>query len=365
MVWNLTLAANLISANVNYGQIDEIEALPGVEKVLIEPVYSPAVVETDTAEPNMATSPEMIGTSNAYASGYTGAGRRIAIIDTGTDTDHQSFSGVALDFSLAIQAAKNDMTTAEYRESLDLLDVEEIAGVLDRLHVVEKMDSVTAEDLYLSTKLPFAFNYVDADLDVTHDTDGTSEHGSHVAGIATANTYIPDGDGTYSNALELTQVQGVAPDAQMITMKVFGKTGGAYSSDYIAAAEDAVLLGADVINLSLGSVSVGFSDAALEYEEVFAGLQSSDSVVTISAGNSAAWAEYGYTNGYLFSDDVSLDTVTSPGSYTAALTVASADNTGNTRYYFVVDDQIVFYGETSPVCFRRKCVPWQVSGSIS
>lgn len=218
MVWNLTLAANLISANVNYGQIDEIEALPGVEKVLIEPVYSPAVVETNTAEPNMATSPEMIGTSNAYASGYTGAGRRIAIIDTGTDTDHQSFSGVGLDFSLAIQAAKNDMTTAE--------------------------------DLYLSTKLPFAFNYVDADLDVTHDNDGTSEHGSHVAGIATANTYIPNGDGTYSNALELTQVQGVAPDAQMITMKVFGKTGGAYSSDYIAAAEDAVLLGADVINLS-------------------------------------------------------------------------------------------------------------------
>lgn len=116
---------------------------------------------------------------------------------------------------------------------------------------------------------------------------------------------------------------------------------------------------------SLGSVSVGFSDAALEYEGIFAGRQSSDSVVTISAGNSAAWAEYGYTNGYLFSDDVSLDTVTSPGSFTTALTVASADNTGSTRYYFAVDDQIVFYGETSPVCFRRKCAPWQVSGSIS
>ncbi len=347
VVWNLTMAANLISANVEYGQIEAIEALPGVEKVLVEPMYEPAVADTDMPiNPNMATSSEMIGTASTYASGYTGAGRRIAVIDTGTDTDHQSFSGAGLDYSLSLLAQKAGKSTVEFIADLDLLDTEEIASVLSRLHVVEKMQDVTAEDLYLSTKLPFAFNYVDADLDVTHLNDASSEHGSHVAGIATANAYIPMADGTFANALELTRVQGVAPDAQLITMKVFGKSGGAHSSDYIAAAEDAVILGADVINLSLGSISPGFSDEALEYEEIFKGLQKSDAVVSISAGNSRNWAQFGYTGGYLFSDDVSLDTVTSPGSYTTAFTVASVDNTGFSNHYLLVDDQVVFYGES-------------------
>lgn len=347
VVWNLTLAANLISANVSYGQIEAIEALPGVEKVLVEAVYMPAVAETDMpVDPNMATSPEMIGTSMAYASGYTGAGRRIAVIDTGTDTEHQSFSGGALEYSLSLLAQKAGKSTEEFVAGLDLLDTEEIASVLNQLHVVEKMGDVTAEDLYLSTKLPFAFNYVDADLDVTHANDGTSEHGSHVAGIATANAYIPMEDGTFANALELTRVQGVAPDAQLITMKVFGKSGGAHSSDYIAAAEDAIILGADVINLSLGSISPGFSDAALENEVIFKGLQNSDAVVSISAGNSRNWAQFGYTGGYLFSDDVSFDTVTSPGSYTTAFTVASVDNTGYSSHYMLAGDQVIFYGES-------------------
>ena len=40
------------------------------------------------------------------------------------------------------------------------------------------------------------------------------------------------------------KVQGVAPDAQLITMKVFGKNGGAYESDYLVAIEDAIVLSA-------------------------------------------------------------------------------------------------------------------------
>lgn len=43
------------------------------------------------------------------------------------------------------------MTEEAYLEQLDLLDKEEIASVLDQLHV-----SATAEELYRSTKLPFA-----------------------------------------------------------------------------------------------------------------------------------------------------------------------------------------------------------------
>lgn len=79
VVWNLTLAANVISANVEYGKLEQIEKLPGVEKVLIETRYAPAVVDADLPDnPNMSTSSSMIGSSAAWAAGFTGAGCRIA-----------------------------------------------------------------------------------------------------------------------------------------------------------------------------------------------------------------------------------------------------------------------------------------------
>ena len=75
VVWNLTLAANIISANVEYGQIEKIEKISGVEAVLIETRYEPCVVkDNETTDPNMATSGSMIGSNVAWADGYTGAG---------------------------------------------------------------------------------------------------------------------------------------------------------------------------------------------------------------------------------------------------------------------------------------------------
>lgn len=121
--------------------------------------------------------------------------------------------------------------------------------------------------LYLTSKLPFAFNYVDENFDITHDNDKQGEHGSHVAGIATANRYVSDGKGGYEKALDSVFVQGVAPDAQLITMKVFGKGGGAYDSDYMVAIEDAVMLGCDAVNLSLGSGNAGFTTPRCEVSE--------------------------------------------------------------------------------------------------
>ena len=90
VVWNLTLAANLISANVKYGQIKEIEQVAGVREVLIETPYEPDTAEQ--ADPNTVSSAAQIGSNAAWAYGYTGAGSRIAIIDTGLDLDHPSFA---------------------------------------------------------------------------------------------------------------------------------------------------------------------------------------------------------------------------------------------------------------------------------
>lgn len=67
----------------------------------------------------------------------------------------------------------------------------------------------------------------------------SSEHGTHVAGV------IAGKDET---------ITGVAPNAQLAIMKVFSDTqSGAKTSWLLAALEDCVTLGVDVINMSLGS----------------------------------------------------------------------------------------------------------------
>lgn len=112
VVWNMTLAANAISANVEYGQIAAIEKLPGVAEVVLETRYEPQETVTDaTSKPNMVISTQMTGTNVAWQSGYTGAGMRVAIIDTGLDTDHQSVAPGALEAALRENAARRTWTT--------------------------------------------------------------------------------------------------------------------------------------------------------------------------------------------------------------------------------------------------------------
>ena len=346
VVWNLTLATNLISANVKFGQIAEIEKISGVSEVVIETVYQPDVVSSSAADPNMATSGVQIGTQPSYELGYTGAGSRIAIIDTGVDVDHLSFDAAAYEYSLSLLAEKAGKTLEEYVAEMDLLDEEEIASVFDQLHIASLVES--AADLYINSKLPFGFNYVDENTNVTHLYDPQGEHGSHVAGIATANAYVPVEDG-FAKALEKVFVQGVAPDAQLMVMKVFGASGGAYDSDYMVAIEDAILLGADSINLSLGSGAPGSSrNSKAAYQAIFDRLEGCGVVVSISAGNAYQWpimSETGAT--YLYADDVSMQTNGTPGSFTNSLAVASVNNAGFVTTYVTVAGQNISYYESN------------------
>ena len=338
VVWNLTLVTNIISAYVEYGQIETIKQTEGVKSVVIETRYEPDVVGTNPVDPNMSTSSAQIGSAAVWAAGYTGAGSKIAVIDTGADIEHEAFNSAAFDYSLS-------QLDGEY----DLMEASDISAVLTELNAYNRTN-VSAEDLYVNSKIPFGFNYVDESLDIVHVNDGQGEHGSHVAGIATANAYVQNDDGSFSAALDTTFVQGVAPDAQLLVMKVFGKNGGAYDSDYMAAIEDAVILGADSINLSLGSGNPGMSrvDGSSEelgvYQDILDNLANSGVVVAFSAGNSGYWAEAA-ENGlpYLYLDDVSFQTNGSPGSYTNAFTVASVDNDGFTATYFNVGGNIVSF----------------------
>lgn len=344
VVWNLTLVANLISANVEYGKIEQIKQIPGVADVVLEQQYEPAASE-NTVQPNMEISTGMTGTTTAWSTGYTGAGMRIAIIDTGLDTSHQSFDNGAYEYALEQNAARAKESVEAYKASLDLLDADEINEKLSLLHIKE---GVSAADLYRTEKVAYGYCYIDKDLDVTHETDTEGEHGSHVAGIAAANRYLPDGNGGYVSALDSVHMHGAAPDAQVLVMKVFGDEGGAYDSDYTAAIEDAIVLGADTINLSLGAASPGPSKARTEaYQKIFDDLENASSVVTVSSGNAGYWAKNADPIGYLYSDGVSMQTDGQPGSYANSLTVASVDNDGFIGNYLLIGQEPIAPSETT------------------
>lgn len=343
VVWNLTLAANIISANVPRSAIAEIAALDGVKAVVEENRYEPDVVSVGGEyETDMAVSGQMTGANLAWLEGYTGAGSRIAVIDTGLDTDHQSFDPEAFAYAVSEVETEKGVT-------YDLLDAEGISAVLTQLNAYKRQaaenQTLTAEDLYINAKAAYGYNYVDGDLDVTHDNDSEGEHGSHVAGIAAANRYLEQ-DGTYVNALEEVHVAGAAPDAQLLVMKVFGKDGGAYDSDIMVAIEDAMILGADAVNLSLGSTTAGM--AAIEdptYQALMDRVVESGMVVVASAGNDGPWAMYS-ANGYLYSDGVNYDTVGTPGSYASFMAVASVDNDGLISSSLVVGGKSMGYTES-------------------
>ncbi len=191
--------------------------------------------------------------------------------------------------------------------------------------------------------MPFGYNYIDNSLYLTHDEDMQGGHGSHVAGIANANRYIPDGEGGYREAATATGVVGNAPDSQILVMKVFGIAGGAYESDYFAALEDAIVLGCDSVNLSLGSSYAGLARAKCTRSS-WTIWKKTDTVMVVAAGNNGHWAE-GSRPKNLYAEDVNLSTAGSPGTYTNTLAVASVDNDGSIGGYFRLGETRIFYNE--------------------
>ncbi|MBQ3383948.1 MAG: S8 family serine peptidase [Erysipelotrichaceae bacterium] len=323
--WNLTLTINAISAEVKVSDINKIKMVSGVKNVILENRYDAPI--TSKSDPQTAnTSAGMVGAQEAWSAGYTGAGSRIAIIDTGLDIYHDSFNPDAFDYAIS---------QLDYEPVL--LTEDDVNSLASQLNV---------PGAYVDSKVPFAFNYVDMNYDITHSNDRQGEHGSHVAGIAAANSYIETENG-FEKAIDTVMAVGMAPDAQLIVMKVFGTGGGAYDSDYFTALEDAMVLGCDVANLSLGSGSPGFTFSDY-YQDELNRLNSdanSNMVVAISAGNVGAFAD-NTAMGVLYAEDVSMHSGGSPGSFINSLCVASADNIGTTGKPLQFGDLNVYYNES-------------------
>ena len=304
--YQFTYLTNAFSIETEFKNLQKIAQLENVKSVYIMPVYNAIPSTEAVANPNTSSAAGFTGVADVWNElGYTGQGMKIAIVDTGLDLDHPSFAA----------APEGASMTAE-----------DIAEVMGDLNAVARKPKLTATELYRSEKVPYAFNYCDNNLSADHSKDNQGDHGTHVAGIAAA------------NVTEGTTVTGMAPDAQVLVLKVFGAAGGAYTDDIVAAVEDAMTLGADVVNLSLGSAA-GFSSENPEIDMIYERLNSQDIIATISAGNEDVSSDMNMWGTDLNrTQNPDNATIGSPGIFANATTIASADNAQLPVHYFTLAD---------------------------
>lgn len=272
--------------------LERLEALEGVESVGLARSY--ALPQSKDADPAVSDGGlELMNAASMLAEGHNGDGVVIAVLDSGLRTGHEVFADYGL--------AKNP--------ALSRSDVEAFAA-----------NGGTA-GRYINARIPFAYDYYNKD-----DNVSTSDsHGSHVTALAAG--YAP-GEG--SEPLFC----GTAPAAQILSMKVFpdGTTGGADDAVILRALEDAWNLGADVVNLSLGTGGGFTRDDVLGglYCQAFSQMRESGVIICCAAGNSGTastsknWGQPLPTAGY-----ADYGSVCSPGSYLGSYSIAAAGYAGD------------------------------------
>jgi len=188
-------------------------------------------------------------------------------------------------------------------------------------HDLTKKDGITSRVVYSQ-------NFVE-----TEDGNDNYGHGTHVAGIIGANGLDSTGP------LFSRTFKGVAPNVNLVSLKVLDRTGAGNESDVIDAIQTAIALKSTynirVINLSLGRPV--FESYTLDplCQAVEAAYQAGI-VVVVAAGNFGRDNTRG-TKGY--------GTIASPGNDPYVITVGATNAKGTPSAY---DDQIASYSAKGP-----------------
>ncbi len=183
-----------------------ISGLPGVKAVYpVEIINAPDPEIGSGSTPDLATALTMTGANVAQNSlGLTGAGIKVAVMDTGIDIDHPDFGGSGVN-------GTTPFPTARITHGWDFVG-----------------------DTFNADPSSTAYNPTPAPDAVPDDCNG---HGSHVAGIVGANGLLT----------------GVAPGVTFGAYRVFGCDGSTTSDIMLAAMERALADDMDVLNMSIGS----------------------------------------------------------------------------------------------------------------
>lgn len=308
--YSYTMLFNGFALRTARKNLETIQSAKGVSRAFVAGSYTlPTVEQADTQALQVALATNQ----------FTGKGMTIAVLDTGLDTAHPAFTNASADAKF----------TKDY-----------VSGILQAadLNAEALMPGVTADDVYLSAKIPFAFDYAGKDAQVAPGSKWDAanlEHGTHVAGISAG--YAVDGEGAVT-------FSGVAPDAQVIPMKVFDDSGtGAATITILAALEDAGRLGVDAVNLSLGSYGGFTVDEDALINDVYNKLDAAGIMVITAAGNETSSS---YMNSYgtdaPLTGDPDNSVVAAPSVYPANLSIATSSDV-------VLCTDADQYGDTKPV----------------
>lgn len=307
--YNYTVVMNAVSLKTKVKNIDRIAKIPGVKDIIISNYYEAFDLSSEAKElEDISYTDVFMDSEKAWEAGYTGEGMAIAVIDTGTDVNHEAFMG-------DIENPRFD------KESLD----EIIKNVGLSAKGVLNSDSV-----YHSEKIPYAFDYAGND---SYAYAAGLDHGTHVAGIVGANS---------------GKIRGVAVDAQIFVMKVFDDMGAAFETYILAGVEDALKLGVDVANMSLGS-PCGNSYATEQAAKVYSQVREKGVNLIVAAGNDAYVGVNNIAGNNLpLASAPDYGVVASPSTYEYALSVASLDNKTYTTVCLNFEDKVyVEYAQTS------------------
>ncbi|MBS8265742.1 hypothetical protein DYI25_15050 [Mesobacillus boroniphilus] len=279
-------AFNGFSGEVVYGDLAKIEGVEGIKNVYLANEYKRPEVK-----PDMKTSHQFIQSSETWAdAGLKGEGMVVSVIDTGVDPSHQDF-------------VLTDASTAE----------------LDQAEVNKLVADKNLKGKYFTEKVPYGYNYFDQDTVILDSVSGASMHGMHVAGTVAANGNEEEGG-----------IKGVAPEAQVLAMKVFSNDPlfpSTWSDVYLAAIDESIKLGADVLNMSLGDVAAFYQEQSAEDLAITRAVDNGI-VASVSAGNSGHIG-YGWDNPFHKNPDIGV--VGAPGLNPDSIQVAAS---GNAAYLY-------------------------------
>ncbi len=336
LITNYDTVLNGVAINVNTAYVSLIKLMLNVESVVISETYmAPKTVEEDNSASSITNQTSVYATgiydSSKYTEEYGGKGMVVAVLDTGLDYTHQAFQ------------TQPDSSYIKFTEA----DITALMG---------EKDFAAKGDVYVSDKVPFAYDYADRDSDVY---PSYSNHGTHVAGIiaGSADSYT-DKDGFVPKDENENPVpfRSVAPNAQLVICKVFtddldsNNVGGATTQDILDALDDCVRLGVDVINMSLGT-TCGFSstnDGDSEGElmhATYSSIQQAGISLICAASNDYSSA-YGGAFGTNLTSNPDSGTVGSPSTFEAALSVASISGK-KSPFILANATTAVFYNESS------------------
>ncbi len=268
MVASYDYAANGFSALLTEAEAEALAQLKGVV----------SVVRDELHQIHTSDSPQFLGLDDrrgAYASGYTGKGVVLGVVDTGIWPEHPSFAdkGKLGPSPIDFETIDLDPTDGEFISTgcdfgnTDYEPTDAPFECNNKLIGARNMrslyDTLIPGELYHSAR----------------DYDG---HGTHTSSTAAGNANVR----SEIFGRSFGKVSGIAPDAWVVMYSACGDL-GCFGGDLADAIDQAVADGVDVINYSIGSDTPGLTgpdDIAFLFAE-YAGVWAATSAGNAGPGS--------------------------------------------------------------------------------